>query len=237
MQKEMKIEKNKMKTKSLIVWLAVLTFVVFSGPAKAVLLPPGSPPTPPDDFTSTNLAGATELASLTSMFTTTLGTTTGTITASVFRDPTNFFGSGDLTFVYQIANSASSLDDLFRGTATNFAGFGTDVGFTSLGLAIPGGHFVNGSMMPSTVDRLNSSGDTVGFNFAGLRPGDTSFALIIETNATAFTRGHFSVIDGGVATVDAFQPTVPDGGTTVALLGIALAGLEGVRRMFRARKS
>jgi VPDSG-CTERM motif len=30
---------------------------------------------------------------------------------------------------------------------------------------------------------------------------------------------------------------VPDGGTTVALLGIALAGLEGVRRMFRARKS
>jgi hypothetical protein len=226
-----------MKNKSLIGSLALLTFVVFSGPAKAVLLPPGSPPTAPDDFTSTNLAGATELASITSMFTTTLGTTTGTITASVFHDPTNVLGSGDLTFVYQIHNNTTSLDDLFRGTATNFTGFMTDVGFTSLGLGIPGGHFVSGSMSPSTVDRLNSSGDTVGFNFAGLSPGATSYALIIETNATEFAPGHFSVIDGGVATVDAFQPTVPDGGSTVALLGITLAGLEGVRRMFRARKA
>ena len=31
--------------------------------------------------------------------------------------------------------------------------------------------------------------------------------------------------------------TVPDGGTTVALLGVALLGIGGVRRMFRARKS
>jgi hypothetical protein len=31
--------------------------------------------------------------------------------------------------------------------------------------------------------------------------------------------------------------SVPDSGATVALLGIALAGVEGVRRMFRARKS
>jgi len=31
--------------------------------------------------------------------------------------------------------------------------------------------------------------------------------------------------------------TVPDGGSAVALLGVALAGIEGVRRMFRARKS
>jgi VPDSG-CTERM motif len=226
-----------MKNKALIGSLALLAFVVFSGPAKAVLLPPGSPPLPPDDFTSTNLAGATELASTTSMFSTTLGTTTGTITASVFSDPTNFFGSGHLTFVYQIHNDAGSLDALFRGTATNFSGFMTDVGFTSLGLAIPGGHFVNGTMPPVTVDRLNSSGDTVGFNFVALMPGDTSYALIIETNATEFAPGNFSVIDGGVATVPAYQPSVPDGGSTVALLGITLAGLEGVRRMFRARKS
>ena len=31
--------------------------------------------------------------------------------------------------------------------------------------------------------------------------------------------------------------TVPDGGTTVALLGVALLGIGGLRRMFRARKS
>jgi hypothetical protein len=32
-------------------------------------------------------------------------------------------------------------------------------------------------------------------------------------------------------------PPVPDGGATVALLGIALAGVEGMRRMIRARKA
>ena len=32
-------------------------------------------------------------------------------------------------------------------------------------------------------------------------------------------------------------PNVPDGGSAVALLGIALAGIEGVRRVIRARKA
>lgn len=31
------------------------------------------------------------------------------------------------------------------------------------------------------------------------------------------------------------QPTVPDAGATVALLGIALPGIEGVRRILRAK--
>jgi hypothetical protein len=34
-----------------------------------------------------------------------------------------------------------------------------------------------------------------------------------------------------------FSTTVPDGGSTVAFLGMALAGLEGVRRMVRGRKA
>jgi hypothetical protein len=51
-------------------------------------------------------------------------------------------------------------------------------------------------------------------------------------------------LDGTVATehkdqilVPGGAPTVPDGGTTVALLGIGLAGLEGMRRMIRARNA
>jgi hypothetical protein len=227
-----------MKNKSLIASLALLAFVVFSGPAKAVLLPPGSPPTAPDGFTP--LPGATQLATTgPQAFVTTIGTATGFITASVFSDPTNTFGAGDLTFVYQISNNASSTDALIRGTATNFTGFMTDVGYTLTGGSIPGGAFVNGTVIPGTVDRLQPSGDTVGFNFlaAPIGPGMTTVALIIQTNATRFTSGNFSVIDGGVATVAAFSPTLPDGGSAVALLGIALAGLEGVRRMFRARKS
>jgi VPDSG-CTERM motif len=48
--------------------------------------------------------------------------------------------------------------------------------------------------------------------------------------------------DGGPHSNFAFtfansQTTTPDGGSAVALLGIALAGIEGMRRMLRARKS
>jgi hypothetical protein len=43
---------------------------------------------------------------------------------------------------------------------------------------------------------------------------------------------------GGTFSFSSSTSAVPDGGTTVALLGIALAGIEGARRMFRAaRKS
>jgi hypothetical protein len=42
---------------------------------------------------------------------------------------------------------------------------------------------------------------------------------------------------GGTFSFSSSNGAIPDGGTTVALLGIALAGIEGVRRMFRARKA
>jgi VPDSG-CTERM motif len=226
-----------MKT-SLIVSLALLAFIAFSGLAEATLLPPGGSG-PPDVFGS--FAGATVLASATNTFSTfPSGLAHGSVTAAVFSDPTNVFGAGDLTFVYQISNDATSIDNVMRGTGINFTGFMTDVGYTTVGSTIPGGGFVNGTVAPILVDR-SVGGDTVGFNFdsfpGGLRPGLTSYVLVIQTNAHSFTSGFFNVIDGGVATVAAFQPAVPDGGTTVALLGIALGGLEGVRRMFRGRKA
>src|ERR1700693_303273 len=103
-----------MKNKALIGSLALLTFVVFSGPAKATPLPPGTVvPIAPDDFSLTDFSGATLLGSVMTPFVTTLGTTSGTIQAAVFSDPTNVFGAGDLTFVYQIHNNAGSADSLF----------------------------------------------------------------------------------------------------------------------------
>jgi len=46
---------------------------------------------------------------------------------------------------------------------------------------------------------------------------------------------------GGLVSVSrvqqSFHQTVPDGGSAVALLGIALAGIEGVRRLVRTRKA
>jgi hypothetical protein len=54
---------------------------------------------------------------------------------------------------------------------------------------------------------------------------------------TAQSSGH-----GGLATIFSFSADsaavpVPDGGSAVALLGMALAGVEGARRLIRARKN
>ena len=66
----------------------------------------------------------------------------------------------------------------------------------------------------------------------------------VASNALSFTFNRavpLSVLRNGPGPHDtSFSGTIsaiPDGGTTVALLGIALAGVGGVRRMFRTRKT
>src|SRR5439155_14976179 len=122
----------------------------------------------------------------------------------------NTFGAGDLDFMYQVTNIATSTDSIGRVTAINFSGFQTDVGYTSAGATLPGGLFVNGDVAPGLVDRNTAS--TVGFGFAVpplfalVPPGEASTVLIIETDATQFQQGQASVIDGKATTVDAFCP-------------------------------
>jgi VPDSG-CTERM motif len=52
---------------------------------------------------------------------------------------------------------------------------------------------------------------------------------------------HLSVVGAGDVSLSlveqSFHQSVPDGGSAVALLGIALAGIEGVRRLVRTRKA
>jgi hypothetical protein len=55
-----------------------------------------------------------------------------------------------------------------------------------------------------------------------------------QTGFVDITAGAANVLLEG-ATIT--TPSVPDGGSTIALLGVALGGIEGVRRMLRARKA
>jgi len=197
--------------------------------ASGSLLAPGTS-LPPDIFTP--IVGGTLEASLNSgLVTSTNGKLTFDVVTAVYSDPSNVFGAGDLDFVYQVQSSASSVDGISRLTAIDFTGFQTDVGYTIAGSALPGGVFVDGNAFPpQTVDR-SLGGGTIGFNFpipSSINPRQTSFALIIETNATTFTTGAFNVIDGGVSTVAAFEPTapaVPDTGATAILLSLGVIGL------------
>ena len=111
-----------------------------------------------------------------------------------------------MDFVYQVSNNAGSTDSIARLTATNFSGWDTDVGYATNGSAL-GSSFVDGTWAPETVDRV-TPGDTIGFSFTPtvIVPGDSSTVLIIETNATTYSAGDLNIIDGGVSTVDAYEP-------------------------------
>jgi protein with PEP-CTERM/exosortase system signal len=80
-------------------------------------------------------------------------------------------------------------------------------------------------------------------------PGSLTGATLIGTvtnadgsiTVPAGDQTGFIDITAGVANVllegATITTSVPDGGSTIALLGVALGGIEGVRRMLRARKA
>ena len=218
---------------SVVLLLSLSAIIAFSEAAHGTTIAPGPGAFPPDIFSG--CTGCTLLASINSGLVTT-ATLTVDLTSAVYADPANTFGSGDLDFMYQVSNSASSTDGVGRVTAISFTGFSTDVGFTAAGSTLPGGLFVDGTVAPELVDRVSSG--TVGFSFNApltllIPPGATSTVLMIQTNATHFAAGMTNIIDGSVATIDTLEPTgrtlTPEP-SSVVLFGTGLLTVAGALR-------
>ena len=187
----------------------------------------------------TSAPAGTLLASLSAPWTSTLGTSSGTLISAVYRE-----AGGTLDFYYQLSDNTTSTncggsgqpacDPLSRETDTTFLGFVTSVGYRIDGGSL-GGPFTNGTVAPVTADR-NGVGDVVGFSFqppdsAKIKPGQTSNDLVISTNATNFKAGNASAIDGGVTTVASFEPAsgVPEP-TSLLLFAGGFIALGALRR-------
>lgn len=144
-------------------------------------------------------------------FTTTAGTTSGTVTSAVYRNPT-----GTLDFYYQVANDPSSATELVRETISNFEGFQVSAAFQIHAL----GPFTEGnSPNYQLVVGRNATGSVVDFALLpALAPGQTTQVWVLSTNATMFGAGSFALIDGGSQTVPSYQP-VRDPGSSATGAG------------------
>jgi hypothetical protein len=80
----------------------------------------------------------------------------------------------------------------------------------------------------------SGTGTISGFTYHSVNGGDTAAAYNTQDHVNSgLGKGKVSTVTGFVSAAAA----VPDGGSAVTLLGIALAGIEGARRMLRTRKA
>jgi hypothetical protein len=213
--------------------VALLTALTFVGAqsAQATPLLPGSTVVP-DSIAFTG--GESILASVSRTFTSSIGDYSGTLVAAVIRESANPLGG--LTFIYQVFNNATSKVGIRAETNSFFGGFLTNVHWALNGSALAG--FADGLRIPLTATR-SGNGDVVGFNFGPpetnfVNPGESSRVLVIRTDAPDYIPGFSSVIDGGVATVDTFQPAQAPEPASLLLFG---GGLLGFGAMIRRRRN
>ncbi len=156
------------------------------------------------------------------------GSFSGSLTSSAYSpDPTNPLGG--YTFTYLITNDAASANSIGRMTVGEFLGWATDGSYQ---VPVAG-------VAPASIDR-NVSGDVVGFNFVPtpvdpltgfLGPGASSALLVVQTDAPFYAPSLANLIDGGVTSVAALGPAVPEPSTIALVLGsLVTLGVYRLRR-------
>ena len=204
----------------------VLLMAGAATPSFATALPDGGNVVPNTIAPATFFSGFTSLAGTgTQPYSYGMGADTGSYNAQVGTYTGNPFGANDMTFIYTVSVTTGDIQHI---SGFDFSGFMIDVSQSAL--ASP-------PLIAATDATFNFG--VVEFDFPGgtgaILPGDTSYTLIINTNAPTYTPGTVGLIDGGGTTEPGFMPALTPEPSTLSLLGTGLlavgAGLR--RRMLR----
>ncbi len=172
--------------------------------------------------------GGTTLASLTSSFNT--GRLEGTLTTQVISGDESNPYAGGLTFTYLLSISSSSVDSVSELRMSSFAGFQTDVSYTTNGDPV--------FRTPSTFSR-SSSGDVI-HSLWSTEPVGASHEgalIVVQTDAGSYQDSLAGIIDGLTVNVGSFAPiAVPEPGVAGLLL-VGFGGILAFRRRAIARRA
>lgn len=185
--------------------------ILLASAAAAGTLMPGVSPSAPSTFTPNwTLLATTGLVNLSSG---PPATFTGVGQAWVYSDANNVYAPGDLDFVYQFNNNGPAVNE--RLTAFDFKGFSVDAGY------------ITGTGVAPTAVSLSSDGSVVGFGYipTNIMAGQTSDLLVIETDATSYIPGTYTVQDGSTVTTIGYAPALAPEPASLALIGAGLLGL------------
>lgn len=233
--------------------LAGLTFLAL--PALAAHdLPAGDIGSPVPSPFPANFSAMTPLASSSSTVTSIGNSFTGTFTSAVYANTASAadamnagftLGMGVLDFVYQFSNSANSATSVHRLSLFDLAADSMPNGLAILAwdqATDPDGAgslFTTGQQAADNAER-EISGRTVSLNYGDasllnkIDPGESSFAVLLRVNTTAYTSGLFTGINGSAATAHAYIPAPVPEPETYALL---LAGLGVIGFLARHRRA
>lgn len=197
-----------LKVKFLTAGLFLAAVTITTGPARAVTILPGG---------ATALSGADDITGSLPGFQLVFvqdSVSPGTFSA-ITRAAVYDRGGGLLDFYYQVSNDDTPQNSLGRLTMAAFDSFAVQVLYRTDAID----QFLAGQIGPAQADR-GMTGDVIGLNFpacvaAGctnpplskIQPGQSSYTIVLRTNAIGYLPGFIGVIDGTAGSADGFQPT------------------------------